>query len=298
VSVTRGEPNGCLNDAPCPPCTSHGASIRHPFDSGVRSACAHRAKLSREAPIRHRAAISAGRVSGWGRAAAAASYCSTSSRQPKQLSAGSHADGCEHEQSVEQLCESPTGAPPRRTDAAGGGAGMLTHAGAEGSGSACVLLQSAQPHHFTEYSVAPSSLTRLSSTAWTTHSSSSLATSLSVTNSPPPPPPAAPSPPSCSCCSAPAAAVLLVCSRHGPTPTCLPQLQLRAGAPSVWASSSSAAAGRLAHQGAYMHAESGGRPTQCRASRQGPGAAARAPIERARGRVVSVGAHRHTWPQL
>jgi hypothetical protein len=22
-------PNGCLNDALCPPCTSHGASIRH-----------------------------------------------------------------------------------------------------------------------------------------------------------------------------------------------------------------------------------------------------------------------------
>jgi hypothetical protein len=30
----RGEPNGCLNDAPCPPCTSHGASIRRPFGAG------------------------------------------------------------------------------------------------------------------------------------------------------------------------------------------------------------------------------------------------------------------------
>jgi hypothetical protein len=29
-----GEPSGCLNDAPCPPCTSHGASIRRPFGAG------------------------------------------------------------------------------------------------------------------------------------------------------------------------------------------------------------------------------------------------------------------------
>jgi hypothetical protein len=33
-----GEPNGrtaCPNDAPCPPFTSHGASIRHPFGAGA-----------------------------------------------------------------------------------------------------------------------------------------------------------------------------------------------------------------------------------------------------------------------
>jgi hypothetical protein len=32
-----GEPNGCpvcFNDAPCPPLTSHGASIRQPFGAG------------------------------------------------------------------------------------------------------------------------------------------------------------------------------------------------------------------------------------------------------------------------
>jgi hypothetical protein len=40
-----GEPNGCLNDAPCPPSASHGASIRQPFgagadDSGARGGAA------------------------------------------------------------------------------------------------------------------------------------------------------------------------------------------------------------------------------------------------------------------
>jgi hypothetical protein len=33
-----GEPNGrtaCLNDAPCPPFSSHGASIRRPFGAGL-----------------------------------------------------------------------------------------------------------------------------------------------------------------------------------------------------------------------------------------------------------------------
>jgi hypothetical protein len=29
-----GEPNGCLNDAPCSPCTRHGASIKQPFGAG------------------------------------------------------------------------------------------------------------------------------------------------------------------------------------------------------------------------------------------------------------------------
>jgi hypothetical protein len=31
----EGEPNGCLNDAPCSPCTRHGASIRQPFGAGL-----------------------------------------------------------------------------------------------------------------------------------------------------------------------------------------------------------------------------------------------------------------------
>jgi hypothetical protein len=30
-----GEPNGCLNDVPCPPCTSHGASIRRPLGAAA-----------------------------------------------------------------------------------------------------------------------------------------------------------------------------------------------------------------------------------------------------------------------
>jgi hypothetical protein len=29
-----GEPNGCLNDAPCSPFTRHGASIKKPFGAG------------------------------------------------------------------------------------------------------------------------------------------------------------------------------------------------------------------------------------------------------------------------
>jgi hypothetical protein len=32
-----GEPNGCLNDVPCPPCTSHSASIRRPLGSTPQS---------------------------------------------------------------------------------------------------------------------------------------------------------------------------------------------------------------------------------------------------------------------
>jgi hypothetical protein len=38
VLVTAGRSrltNGCLNDAPCPPCTSHGASIRQPFGAAA-----------------------------------------------------------------------------------------------------------------------------------------------------------------------------------------------------------------------------------------------------------------------
>jgi hypothetical protein len=34
-----GEPSGCLNDAPCTPFTSHGASIRQPFGAGARAHC-------------------------------------------------------------------------------------------------------------------------------------------------------------------------------------------------------------------------------------------------------------------
>jgi diketogulonate reductase-like aldo/keto reductase len=33
-----GEPNGCLNEAPCPPCTSHRASIRQPFGAAIAGA--------------------------------------------------------------------------------------------------------------------------------------------------------------------------------------------------------------------------------------------------------------------
>jgi hypothetical protein len=34
VHPAKREPNSCLNDAPCPPCTSHSAPIRQPFGSG------------------------------------------------------------------------------------------------------------------------------------------------------------------------------------------------------------------------------------------------------------------------
>jgi hypothetical protein len=38
VRLPSGEPSVCLNDALCPPCTRHGASIRRPFGAGSSSA--------------------------------------------------------------------------------------------------------------------------------------------------------------------------------------------------------------------------------------------------------------------
>jgi hypothetical protein len=34
IQARAAQPNGCLNDAPCPPSTSHGASIRQQCDDG------------------------------------------------------------------------------------------------------------------------------------------------------------------------------------------------------------------------------------------------------------------------
>jgi hypothetical protein len=49
-----GEPSGCLNDAPCPPFTSHGASIRQPFGPGAPPLLVEGARPARAARRPHR----------------------------------------------------------------------------------------------------------------------------------------------------------------------------------------------------------------------------------------------------